>query len=765
MGNPYYIIQYLLQEPKYKDLQLVVAGGADAKKALKTLPNHQLIKTCSVHSIDYCYWLAVAEFLINDVTFPVYFSRRDGQKYLNTWHGTPLKTLGRKIAYNPFFLSNTQRNFLHATHILSPNVHTEDVLLRDYMIEHIWNGKVLRNGYPRNDLFSNGQLNTEETIAIQKKFNIAFMPTWRGTSADMKLSAKIQQREIIELLSYLEENLPEKINLWVRLHPLVKGKLYLANFQKIKEFLVGAEPYDFISRCDALITDYSSVMFDFSITRKPILLFVPDENKYVSERNFCLDFSKIPFIKTKTYTELHHGILEIADGKFKISPEYEAFVKEFCPYDHASSTAVLCSKFFNNLFIPEKGSNNNEIASQKNILIFVGTFWNNGITSSLKNLLSNIDKDRYNLFIWIDKSEGEKNATDFFSDLDPRINYIPTQNYLSAGIMETFHFFGQYFFSKNYSLNDNFLTTLWQREYKRMFGKTTFDAIIHFTGYERRVALIMSSMNTQNTKRLIYVHNDMFLENNHGKNFDPRAIELAYQSAEKIAAVRIDVTDNYCHDILDISSKVHYVPNCLSISYRELAQTDILDSLSYESRREKSEEILSALKQKNTFRFINLARFSWEKGQQRLIEAFEQVWTHHPNSQLFILGGYGKAFKSLIKRHKKSPAAESIFILIGSNNIFPLLSKMDVMILASFYEGLPMVIFESLALNIPVISTDIPGPSEFLKNGYGLVVENSVTGLTNGMLAGINKQIPFKPYDFYKHNHDAIERFYSLIDD
>jgi CDP-glycerol glycerophosphotransferase len=761
IGNPYYITRHLLMMPEFKKFQIIVAGGSDAKKAVKTLPNHQSIKTCSIHSVFYCYWLAIAEYLITDATFPIYFSRRDNQKYLNTWHGTPLKTLGRQIANDPFSIANTQRNFLHATHILAPNLHTEQMLLKTYMIDQIWKGMILRNGYPRNDIFfvkkPFGYSSTDSNI-----FNIAFMPTWRGSLANIEYSAKIQCQKLVKLFFFLENALSEKINLWVRLHPLIKNKLNLSNFKKINEFPVDKEPYDFLSKCDMLITDYSSVMFDFSITRKPIILFVPDESDYISERNFCLDFSIIPFIKTRTAVELVHSVLEIIKNGFNPSQTYEIFVKKFCPYDHADTTAILCSTFFNNKFETEKDNRKKIVIRKKNLLIFVGSFWNNGITTSLKNLLSNLDKDRYNIFLWIDKSTGEKNATVFFSNLDSRICYIPTQNFLAAGFLDIFPFFWQFFFYNDFSPNDIFLKDLWQKEYDRQFGTAMFDAVIHFSGYERRVALIQSVIKT---KRIIYVHNDMFLENKHKKKFDQRTLKLAYLKADKIAAVRTNVTEKYCKHTLDISSKVHHVPNCLNNSYFDLIRADVLDSISNEYGQKESDRLVAALKQPKRFRFINLGRFSWEKGQERLIEAFEKIWKIHPNSQLFILGGYGEKFDTLIQRQRKSPASQSIFIFIGSNNIFPLLSRMDVMILASFYEGLPMVIFESLALNIPVISTDISGPSDFLKEGYGLVVKNSVAGLTEGMLAGINGQIPFKPYDFHKHNRDAIERFYSLIED
>ena len=89
---------------------------------------------------------------------------------------------------------------------------------------------------------------------------------------------------------------------------------------------------------------------------------------------------------------------------------------------------------------------------------------------------------------------------------------------------------------------------------------------------------------------------------------------------------------------------------------------------------------------------------------------------------------------------------------------------MDAFILSSTYEGLPIVFFEMMQLDMPIISTDIPGPSEFLKQGYGLVVENSTEGLLNGMQQAALDKIPKLKYDFDVHNLNAIQQFYKIID-
>lgn len=802
MGNPYYIVRYLLETPRYGDFKLIVSSEIAIKKALSNIKNKGLVKVCKQHSLRYCYYLATAEFLVSDVTFPVYFCRREKQKYLNTWHGTPLKSLGRKIKNNPFELSNIQRNFFHSTHLLVPNSHTEKVLLEDYMISKIWNGSVLRGGYPRNVIF-NKKKNKLTYYSMLKQYNIAFMPTWRGTLKDIKISSKIQLQQLKQLFCYLEKNLPSSLNFWVRLHPLVNQNLDLTRFSKIKPFPDKLEPYEFISQCDALVTDYSSVMFDYAITYKPIVLYIPDEEKYLDERSFCINLSSIPFPKVKSNYELLDILIGLMKKDFILSFNYKEFVNQFCPYDSETSTSDLCKHFFDGKQVLEEYVNNPD-RNKKSVLLFVGSFLNNGITTSLKNLLDILDKDRYNFYLLIDRFNGEIRAKDYFQNLDNRINYIPSQNWLSGDLIDGLRFLWRDCFYQNFSENDAFMETLWSREYRRLFCNIKWDTIINFTGYERRITFLMLAAKTKKVsvqiplpnegrlrggvccgvnelssfqpaptgnksewlpKKIIFMHNDMLLETKNKKFFDARALKLAYTIADVIAVVRRGIERSYSTYMTNIENKSCFVPNAISYNkYLEMSKADLIESLDLSMQETWSRKVLKALEKSGHFRFINLARFSPEKGQIRLIEAFEKVWQYNSNCQLFIIGGYGNEYESVLQRSRISSASEAIFVLLGSSNPFPIFVRMDAFLLSSFYEGMPMVIYESLALGIPVISTEMPGLSELLNQSYGLIVENSVDGLVQGMIQALGGKIPKRPYDFEKHNQEALKNFCAVID-
>src|SRR5699024_1413974 len=101
-------------------------------------------------SLQYTRLLATAKYLVNNSTFPTYFTRRDGQRYLMTWHGTPLKTLAKDMP-EPLVHLNMARNYLQATHAIFPNEHTRRVLIESMDLHGLLSANAHTTGYPRND--------------------------------------------------------------------------------------------------------------------------------------------------------------------------------------------------------------------------------------------------------------------------------------------------------------------------------------------------------------------------------------------------------------------------------------------------------------------------------------------------------------------------------------------------------------------------------------------------------------------------------------
>ena len=173
------------------------------------------------------------------------------------------------------------------------------------------------------------------------------------------------------------------------------------------------------------------------------------------------------------------------------------------------------------------------------------------------------------------------------------------------------------------------------------------------------------------------------------------------------------------------------------------------------------EELNNILKS-NAFKIINIARFSVEKGLDRLIEAFKKFNIENPNSYLIIIGGYGNLYQDILS---KADETNNVVIIKSMKNPMSVLNKCDLFVLSSFYEGLPMTIMEALILNKPVISTDIPSVRKFLGEGYGFLVDNSEEGILQGLLDYKNGKLnSLKKFDAEKFNEQALQEFYDIIE-
>ncbi len=160
-----------------------------------------------------------------------------------------------------------------------------------------------------------------------------------------------------------------------------------------------------------------------------------------------------------------------------------------------------------------------------------------------------------------------------------------------------------------------------------------------------------------------------------------------------------------------------------------------------EKRLDKYQNIFN---DNNLLKYITIGRLEELKGHASLIEAFYDVKKKIPNSKLIIIGE--GSLKRLLKEQIEKLQLNNDVILTGYiKNPFKYISKADIFVLSSYYEGLPMVLLEALACELPIISTDCPtGPREILGNNeFGILVGvKNLRELTMRMIElGNNKEL------------------------
>lgn len=757
-SNEYYLLLEI--NKNYKNYKKYIVSRKRNKKEIENFLESRNIENFEVvviHSRKYCEILATSEYLINNSTFPTYFIKKEGQKYLNTWHGTPLKAMGRNIKNAPNELGNTQRNFIMSDYMLEPNEFSLEHFKEDYMLDNFFKGKYILSGYPRNSAFYDEELKKEikEKYELEDKKIVVFMPTWRGTLNNKK--SDIQYFYTMHLLWELEKKLPENYVVFVKLHNYTNSLIDYKNFKKIYAFPSNEyETYEFLNIADSLITDYSSVFFDYANTGKKIILYVYDKEEYLSNRGLYLEFDKLPFSIVTNTDEVIKELKNIDEYD-----DYSEFRKTYCKYDSKDSAKTLCNYIFNNktdglmkIIDGEKYANNKE-----NVLIFGGAFLKNGITTALKGIINNVDLQKRNYVITFYKKSVEKNKKEI-NELK-NVTYIPMQGQKNFTIIESIYNFLYYRLRVNTKHVKKVIDRIYKREIKRVFPNIKFDYAIHYTGYERNAMNLIKNMNCE---KFIYVHNDLAKEEKTKGNFDRNSLMEAYKNYNKIVTVRETQKQEIKKYLKDTNSEkvkvAHNINNIEIIKHNANKELEFDEDTFCNISIQELNEILENNKIK---KFINISRFSNEKGQDMLIEAFNNYCKKEENKEdyLILIGGYGKTFGEICQLAENN---DHIIIIRSISNPYPILNKCDCFILSSRYEGLPMVIMEALILNKTVISTNITGPKEFLEKGYGFLVNPSIEGLEEGMFKYKNKKLPrLEQFDAEQFNEKAIEEFEKLF--
>lgn len=759
-GNPYYILREVCNDPYYKDFKkYVVTTWRNYNKTVEYIEGFEdeSIIVLKIHSDEYCQVVARAKYLITNATFAPYIIKREGQCYLNTWHGTPLKCLGRQIKDAPNEIGNTQRNFLMADYLLYPNEFTFERMRVDYMLEKYYTGKYVISGYPRNTAFFDYSLAEQirEELELTDKKIVVYMPTWRGNLNNK--NTDYQSAYTLYTLYELDKRLDDDTVLFVKLHSLNNKRINYKEFEHIEEFPSAYETYEFLNTADCLITDYSSVFFDYANTGRKIVLYGYDKERYLSDKGMYMDYDSLPFAFAQNVDELYKEISSLDSF-----PDYSDFNEQFTKYDTSASVKELCDLFFKGekadtvKIIDGKSYHNNK----PNVLVFGGTLAKNGITTALKGFIKNIDKEKYNVILtfYKGKVEANKNVINDFHDID----YIPIQGEINYTFKEANR---NFLFNEN-GVNTRFvrnaIETIYKREKERVFPYMDFAYAIHFSGYERAIINLMGHMDA---KKTIFVHNDMKKEAKTKGNVNVKSYGIAIKKFDKVACVRKSSRDEILSFVKGINeNKVVIVHNFID--------TRKINKLSHKPIEFNDETVssveldtLNEILDGDSEKIINIGRFSYEKGIDRLILAFNDYRKNcNENAHLILIGGYGVEYKNILSMIEENEL-ENIVVIKSIRNPFSILRKCDLFMLSSRYEGLPMTVMESLALDVPVISTDIPGPSEFLNQGYGNIVDDSQQGIYDGLVAFHKGTLkPVRKFDIDEFNAAAKAELDSLFD-
>ncbi|BET52785.1 bifunctional glycosyltransferase/CDP-glycerol:glycerophosphate glycerophosphotransferase [Kitasatospora aureofaciens] len=298
------------------------------------------------NTLPYLRVMATAKYLVNNVNFPHTMTKRPGSVHVQTQHGTPLKHMGLDLKGRPSAGDMDFERLLEHVgrwdYLVTPNPHTTTAFTGAYPGRY----EVLETGYPRNDRLAAATAQDRETaraaLGVREGSQVLlWAPTHRDGATPSRRS---------EELTELARELGDAYTLLVRHHYLEAGAeippvdrgariLDVSGHPSVEELCLAA---------DLLVTDYSSLMFDFAVLDdRPIALYVPDWERYRRERGVYFDLlAAPPGVVATTVPELAHAISSGRTGEAEATRLRQAFRERFCPHDDGRASERVVRRVF-----------------------------------------------------------------------------------------------------------------------------------------------------------------------------------------------------------------------------------------------------------------------------------------------------------------------------------------------------------------------------------------------------------------------------------
>lgn len=335
--SPKAIYKYMLSSEKYKDFKYIWAFNEPEK--YEYLEDNKNTKIIKYGGKEYIKCLATAKYWVFNYRIEDHIYPKKDQIYVQCWHGTPLKKLGYDLKGTHNAMNSETE--IHSKYkidakkfkyLLSPSKFASEKFTSAWNLKEInKEDAIIEQGYPRNDFLYT--FKDEDIAKIKQDLNlpegkkvILYAPTWRDDQHQSGVGYTYKTEVDFDLL---QEKLQDDYIILFRAHYLVANSF---DFDKYKGFIYNVSDVDDINYlyivADLLITDYSSVFFDYANLKRPMIFHMYDFEKYKDDlRGFYMDISELPGKITKTEQELLEAITET--DNFKYEEKYRMFNEKY----------------------------------------------------------------------------------------------------------------------------------------------------------------------------------------------------------------------------------------------------------------------------------------------------------------------------------------------------------------------------------------------------------------------------------------------------
>jgi CDP-glycerol glycerophosphotransferase len=315
-------------------------------------------------SEEYFKACARARYWIVNNRMPEWIKPRPEQVFVQCWHGTPLKRLGYDVTIKTKAALNTAEELSWRfgidaakwSYLLSPSSFTSECLASAFGLQSLTHGpRIIEEGYPRNDSIAQTLNSSKRDKLIedlrrqlsipQGRRVLLYAPTWRDS---IYHAGKGYGSGEMPDFERMREALGEQWVVLLRTHYYVENREVL---DVQRDFLIDAtetsDINDLYLVADALLTDYSSVLFDYANTGRPVVYYWPDFEEYQKDiRGFYFDPTTLPGDQCTTTDEVVAALFALDTWQERYGSSYQTFRSHFCPKDDGHAAKRVIAKIF-----------------------------------------------------------------------------------------------------------------------------------------------------------------------------------------------------------------------------------------------------------------------------------------------------------------------------------------------------------------------------------------------------------------------------------
>jgi len=763
--NPYGIFRELLNQKSFAGYThiWVISEKQELgrlRQEYRQYPNVRFISRHKNKGKGYAKYMATAKYIVENTSFPFYFSKREGQVAINTWHSITVKTLGFDMPNGKVGTRNMLRSFLQCDYIVSPNAFMTDIFRNSFKLQGLYEGTIIEEGHPRNDLLlKSDPAHVRKKLADRgiridgSKKVILYAPTWRGGSiSDVASNFRECVQSYKELHKALSKKFSSEYQIIIKPHHLVYKQLTRQDKSEMQYVPQSIDTNELLSIVDVLISDYSSIYFDFMLTNRPIVFYIPDLEQYKKERDVYFKPEELPGPVAVNVDEICNIIDNLEQEIVSYKETYTAIKNWACRLDDGNANKRIIDAIFNN---GHKYNLISDFATLKKKLLFnAGKMANNGVTESLLSLLNKIDYSKYDVSVCC-TAENRANIDRLNKNVRPFVRVagygvtlgdsFKMQGSLKAGFIKP---------------GDTSVATTFETEFIRSFGNVNFDYTIDYSGYGVFYPMLFECART--ARRLIWQHNDLMQDLSNVQKakgvsrpaVSPDALVSVYSRYDKIVSVSPALMEinrkNLSRGVAE--GKYAYVSNMIDFSRIQRGLDDDTYDMAFAHKEAK-------------YKFVTMGRLSVEKNHANLIRAFARFVGQYPDSALYIIG-HGYLRGDLEKLINALGIAENVALTGQMQNPFKLMSKCDCFIFPSIYEGQGLVVLEARYLRMPIIISNYSVAKDVCVPDGQLVIGMDAEDIYQGMLAFANGDVP-KDYvfDHNAYNEECYKQFETLLEE